>query len=78
MRAFGFIGYFSNPQEISGLNGTLIVLIPKKDPPETMQNLRLISLCNVIYKVITKIVAKIIKEFLPLVTSPFQFSFVSG
>ena len=38
------------------LNRTHIVLIPKIQGPETLGNYRPISLCNTIYKVITKII----------------------
>lgn len=35
------------------LNDTLVVLIPKKANPETMDDPRLISLCNVMMKIMT-------------------------
>lgn len=39
------------------LNDANIILIPKKDTPEAMKDLRPISLSNVIYRILTKILA---------------------
>jgi len=39
------------------LNNTNIVLVPKGDHPETIKDLRPISLCNVAYKIISKVLA---------------------
>jgi hypothetical protein len=37
-----------------GVNETAIILLPKKDEPEHLRDFRPISLCNVIYKVVSK------------------------
>lgn len=42
-------------------NNTNIVPIPKCDQPESMSDLHPISLCNVIYKILSKTLAVIIK-----------------
>ena len=40
-----------------GWNDTIIVYVPKVDEPERITQYRPISLCNVLYKVISKMIA---------------------
>ncbi|KAL0396445.1 UNVERIFIED_CONTAM: hypothetical protein Scaly_0092900 [Sesamum calycinum] len=61
-----------------GLNSTHIVLIPKCKHPEYLTQFRLISLCNVVYKIASKLIANRLKHLLDNVISPAQSSFVSG
>ena len=53
-----------------------MALIPKKDAAIEMKDYRPISCCNVLYKVISKIIANRLKATLPQCISPNQSAFV--
>lgn len=63
----------SNP-----LNHTFITLIPKRDNPNFVDHFRPISLCNVLYKFITKILSNCLNPLLDRIVSPFQSAFIPG
>lgn len=58
------------------LNNTSIVLIPKVQGPESIGNYRPISLCNSIYKIISKVLVGRIRPLLDRIISPYQAAFV--
>jgi hypothetical protein len=65
--------------KVSGaLNATFLALIPKSDKPNTFEGFRPISLCNLTYKIITKIIAARIKSSLSTGISKEQFGFLEG
>ena len=60
------------------LNKTHIVLISKIQGPKTIGNYRPISLCNSVYKIITKIIVARIRPHLDTLVSPYQTAFILG
>lgn len=61
-----------------GSNKTQIVLIRKKTKLESMEDLRSISLCNVIYKIASKVLANRLKSLLNPLILETQSAFVLG
>lgn len=47
---------------LEGVNQTLVCLIPKVKIPQTMANLRLISLCNVLIRILSKVLSNRLKS----------------
>ncbi|KAL4304484.1 hypothetical protein GQ457_10G003160 [Hibiscus cannabinus] len=60
----------------SDLNRTLLVLLPKVSTPEHIIQFCPISLCNVIYKTITKVIVNRLKPYMPDWVTENQTSFV--
>lgn len=59
-------------------NKTLIALIPKIPNPSRITEFRPISLCSVVYKAVTKVLANRLQRILPTLIGPFQSSFIQG
>lgn len=73
-----FQSYQNIPIRLQVCNDTQIILIPKISTPESMFDLRPISLYNVLYKILAKTIANIIKPLLPTFISNPQSAFVPG
>ena len=63
---------------MADLNKTNIALIPKIKDPTKMSDFQPISLCNVSYKIISKMLANRLKPILSTIISENQSAFVPG
>jgi len=70
--------FFVNGVMPTRWNHTNLCLIPKITQPKLMQDFRPISLCNVTYKIISKILVKRLKEVFSSVVSENQAAFIPG
>ncbi|XP_061341450.1 uncharacterized protein LOC133287787 [Gastrolobium bilobum] len=64
------------PNILASINSTLLVLIPKVQNPIHISQFRPISLCPVVYKIVSKIIVSRLKIIMDKVVSPAQSSFV--
>lgn len=64
-------------QKIGGsTNSAFLALIPKEKGANTFSRFRPISLCNIGYKLITKVIANRLKTILPSITPENQGGFI--
>jgi hypothetical protein len=63
---------------IPAINSTFVALIPKVNKPTVFNDFRPISLCNLCYKIISKIIAERLRPILSRVLSEEQLGFLKG
>lgn len=63
---------------LPSLNATFMALIPKEEQQNTLEKFRPIALCNVIYKIILKVITNRLKPLLPILILQKQSRYVEG
>jgi hypothetical protein len=70
--------FFNNGCIDPDINFTHIALVPKKKNLVGVSDFRPISLCNVVYKILSKVFANRLKYILPVIISCNQLTFIPG
>lgn len=70
--------FFANSALLEQLNNAMVALIPKGKHAPTVGDFRPISCCNVVYKVITKVLAKRLSPILNCLLDKAQGAFEKG
>lgn len=70
--------FFHSGHLLKAINETIITLIPKVESPISVSQFRPISLCNVVYRIISKILVNRLKPLLNHCVSGNQSAFVPG
>ena len=63
---------------LPAINATFLTLIPKSDQADSPDKFRPIALCNVLYKILSKLMASRLKSVLPSIISQEQTGYVEG
>ena len=70
------LNVLNSNMSMAEINRTNITLIPKTKNPTKMTEFRPISLCNVVYKIISKVLANRLKTILPQIITENQSAFL--
>lgn len=74
----GVLEFFTTGIMPEGVNDTAIVLIPKVQFPKELKDFRPISLCNVIYKIVSKCMVNRLRPILSDLITETQSAFIPG
>ncbi|KAL2247318.1 UNVERIFIED_CONTAM: hypothetical protein Sindi_2584100 [Sesamum indicum] len=72
------LDFFSTGKLLKQINSMIMALIPKVHTPMSVNDFRPISCCNVLYKIIAKLLVQKISVLLDKIVSPCQTAFIPG
>ncbi|KAL2246342.1 UNVERIFIED_CONTAM: hypothetical protein Sindi_2902400 [Sesamum indicum] len=72
------LDFFSTGKLLKQINSTILALIPKVHTPMSVNDFRPISCCNVLYKIIAKLLVQKISVLLDKIVSPCPIAFIPG
>ena len=70
--------FFHSGSQLKAFNHTFITFIPKLPNPEEVSHFRSISLWNVVYKIISKVLVNRLKPIMDSIITPYQNAFIKG
>lgn len=70
--------FLRSSKMLAQVNHTLLYLVPKKPIPATVDDYRSIALCNVLYRIIFKVLAYRLKPLLPKLIDFNKNAFIQG
>ncbi|GJY80416.1 RNA-directed DNA polymerase, eukaryota, reverse transcriptase zinc-binding domain protein [Tanacetum coccineum] len=70
--------FFQNGKLLGEVNATIISLVPKIKTPAKVSDFRPIACCNVVYKIISKVLTNRMKNMLCRIVSKNQSAFIPG
>ena len=74
----GVLSFFRGDCMLREINHTFVTLIPKHERAAMVNQCRQISLCNVLYKIISKLLANRLRPLLHKMIFPWQAAFIQG
>jgi len=72
------VEFFKNGRLLKNVNHTFIALIPKRESPTETHHFRPISLCNTVYKTMSKILVNRLRPLLNKLVFLVQSAFIPG
>lgn len=72
------LGVLNNGESLKDWNDTVTTLIPKIKDPTDIRQFRLISLCNVKYKIVARVITNRLKGIMNHAIGPNQSAFIPG
>lgn len=72
------LNFLKGGGSLRSINDTFITFIPKVKELKQVTEHRLISLCNILYKIVAKVLANRLKQILPMIISPTHSAFILG
>lgn len=72
------LGTLEGGEMDSRMNKTIICLIPKVEAPSLITQFRPVSLCSVLYKLVTKTIASRLMKLMPLLIGPIKLVLLWG
>ena len=63
---------------LAQVNHTILSMVPKKVVPAMVDDYRPIALCNVLYRIISKLLSSRLKPLLPRIIGPNQSAYIKG